>query len=343
MKYLENTLYVTNPQIYISLDGENVVLTSKGTEVHRMPLHNIESIVIFGYLGISPALMGACNQKGISINFLTMNGRFLARVCSENKGNVLLRKTQYRVSDDIIGSLEISRMFILGKVSNSRRVIERTLRDYPLRVNKEKFKNASCVLKSNVTSIQTAQNLEELRGFEGESASIYFSVFNDMILSQKENFSFYGRKRRPPTDNVNAMLSFLYSLLANECTSALSSVGLDPYVGFLHRDRPGRISLSLDLMEELRSIMVDRFVITLINTKQINGGDFFKKESGAVVMNDCSRRNLISLWQKKKQEVITHPFLKEKIQWGLVPHVQALLLARFLRGDLDVYPPFFWK
>lgn len=343
MKKLLNTLYVTSPDKYLSLDGENVVILSNNKEVSRIPLHNLEGIVTFGYTGASPALMGACAKYNIILCFMTSNGKFLARVTGEVRGNVTLRKTQYRISDNDIESTKIARNFILGKIYNSRWIIERATRDYPLRLDVEKLKKASMYLKNSMDKILTCENSEELRGYEGEAASVYFSVFNDLILQQKESFYFNSRNKRPPLDNVNALLSFCYSMLANMTASALETVGLDPYVGFLHKDRPGRISLALDVMEELRSVFADRFVLSLINKRIVNDKGFIKKENGAVIMTDECKKTVLGAWQSKKQEKIVHPFLEEKIEWGLVPYVQAMLLSRYLRGDLDEYPPFMWK
>lgn len=343
MKHLLNTLYVTSVDRYLSLDGENVVVQEGKSEVGRVPLHNLDGIITFGYTGASPALMGACAKRDVALIFMSGNGRFLARVSGEVRGNVILRKEQYRISDDREKRLLIAKNFVLGKVYNSRWILERATRDYPMRIDIDKMKRKTVFLKNSLGRIRSSQSVDELLGIEGEAASIYFSVFDDLILQQKETFAFSGRNRRPPLDNVNAMLSFAYSLLAGMCASALETVGLDPYVGFYHTDRPGRISLALDLMEEFRSIMADRFVLTLINKKVIDNSGFHKKENGAVVMDEETRRIFLTHWQNKKKETITHPFLGEKLEWGIAPHIQALLLARYVRGDLDEYPPFFWK
>lgn len=343
MKHLLNTLYVTSANRYLSLDGENVVIYEKEEEIGRVPLHNLEAIITFGYTGASPALMGACAQRNIALSFMTANGRFLARVTGEVKGNVTLRKEQYRISEDSERNISIARNCIIGKVYNSRWILERAARDYPLRLDAEKLKMKSAFLAESIQKIRKCEEAGSLRGLEGEAASVYFSVFDDLILQQKEGFYFQGRNRRPPLDSVNAMLSFAYSLLANMCGAALEAVGLDPYVGFFHTDRPGRMSLALDVMEELRGVMADRFVLTIINKRQIGASGFTKKENGAVIMDDETRKQFLTLWQAKKQELITHPFLNEKIEWGMVPYTQALLLARFIRGDLEEYPPFFWK
>lgn len=343
IKKLMNTLYITSPNRYLSLDGENVVIRQDDTEIGRLPLHNLEGIVTFGFTGASPALMGACAKRNISLCFLTSSGRFLARVTGELRGNVTLRKEQYRLSDNNISSNKIAINFIIGKIYNSSMIIKRAVRDYSLRLDCDKLIAKSELLKGSINMLKECNNSEQIMGIEGESATVYFSVFDDLILQQKENFYFRGRNKRPPLDNVNAMLSFAYTLLAGMCASALETVGLDPYVGFLHKDRPGRVSLALDLMEEFRSIFADRFVLSLINKRIINSAGFTKKENGAVIMDDDTRKVFLSNWQKKKQEVIKHPFLEEKVEWGMVPFVQAMLLARYIRGDLDEYPPFFYK
>lgn len=343
MKKLLNTLYVTSPDTYLSLDGENVVVQKNEAELARIPLHNLESIVAFGYTGASPALMGACAKRNIGLSFMTQSGKFLARVVGENRGNVTLRKAQYRISDSDAQSTRIARNFIVGKIFNTRWVIERATRDYTLRLDVDKLKRVSQFLAKSLENVAACESLDQLRGFEGESASQYFCILDDLILQQKDNFFFKGRNKRPPLDNVNAMLSFVYTLLAHDVAGSLETVGLDAYVGFLHRDRPGRISLALDLMEELRSVYADRFVISLINKRIVNASGFTQKENGAVVMEEDTRKAILSSWQAKKQEKITHPFLDEKLEWGLVPYIQAMLLARHIRGDLDEYPPFLWK
>lgn len=343
MKKLLNTLYITSNNRYLSLDGENVVVLCEGEEVGRLPLHNLEAIVTFGYPGASPALMGACAARNIGLCFLSASGRFLARVSGTVKGNVTLRKQQFCISEDEKQSVLVARNFIVGKIYNAKWVIERAIRDYPMRVDTQKLKGKSTLLSTFMERARVAMDVDSLRGLEGEAAAIYFSVLDDFILQQKEDFCFNGRNRRPPLDNVNAMLSFAYALLTPMCASALETVGLDPYVGFMHTDRPGRASLALDLMEELRCVMADRFVLTLINKKIVRAKDFTHKESGAVMLQDEARKTFLTAWQARKQEMITHPFLEQKLEWGMVPYVQALLLARYIRGDLDEYPPFLWK
>lgn len=343
MRKLLNTLFVTTPDTYLALDGENIVVLKEETKLGRVPLHNIESIVTSGYLGASPALMRKCAEKNISLVFLTSSGRFGSRVTGGTTGNVTLRKKQYRISDQETESLAIARHFIIGKLYNQRWMLERMTRDNAMRIDVEQFKGISSELKGYIEEIRKVADMEVLRGIEGQAANRYFLLFDQMILQQKEEFGFYGRNRRPPLDKVNAMLSLAYTLLAQECAAALETVGLDPYVGFMHQDRPGRISLALDLMEELRGIYADRFVLTMINRKEVTAKDFLKKESGAVILTDEGRKKFFKNWQEKKQEPIQHPFLGEKISWGLVPYTQALLLSRYLREDLDGYPPFLWK
>lgn len=343
MKHLLNTLYVTTEDAYLTKDGENIVVQRDDDELGRFPLHTLEGIVCFTYRGASPALMGYCAANKISLSFMTPRGRFLARTVGENNGNVLLRKKQYRVSDDEGESCQIARHMILGKVFNCRWSLERTIRDHPMRVDLEKLQAISGALQRSLPIIGAADNLAQLRGLEGDAAADYFRAFDMQILNNKDDFYFAGRSRRPPMDNMNALMSFAYTLLTNDCASALEGVGLDAYIGFLHRDRPGRASLALDLMEELRPIMADRFVLTLVNNRVVNGTDFFERENGGILMTDESRKKILIAWQEKKKETITHPYLKEKMPWGLVPHIQALLLARHLRGDLEAYAPFLWK
>jgi CRISPR-associated protein Cas1 len=343
VKKLLNTLYVTTPDSYLSLDGETVVVLNQDKALGKIPLHNLEGIISFGYTGASPALMGECAKRNISLCFMTPNGRFLARVVGKVYGNVTLRKEQYRVSDNRNLSNRIARNFITGKVFNARWVIERITRDHSLSVDCTKLKNVSSQLQKLIYLIRECESNEQLRGYEGEAASLYFSAFNDMILRQKDHFYFKGRNKRPPLDPINAMLSFVYTLLANNIASALETVGLDPYVGFLHTDRPGRVSLSLDVMEEFRPIMADRFVLSLINKRIVSEEGFTIRENGSVEMSDDTRKIILTQWQQRRQEKIKHPFLEERIEWGLAPYVQAMLLARFIRGDLDAYPPFMWK
>ncbi len=343
MRKLLNTLYITSSEYYLSLDGENVIISQSKKEIGRLPLHNLEAIVTCGYAGASPALMEKCAAGNISITFLSPTGRFRAKVTGKAYGNILLRRTQYRMADDKKQTLEIARNFIIGKIYNQRSVINRAQRDYAERLDTEKLSLVSGQLRETLQTVREADTMETLRGNEGEAASRYFSQFNQLILQQKETFSFDIRNRRPPLDRVNALLSFTYALLTSMCVAALETVGLDPYAGFMHTDRPGRCSLALDLMEELRAPYADRFVLSCINKKMVDSSDFEEKENGAVFLNESGRKKYLAVWQSKKAEKLTHPYLQESIEWGLVPYVQALLLARFIRGDLDGYPPFLWK
>ena len=343
MRKLLNTLFVLSENAYLSLDGENVVVSQDRQETARFPLHMLEGILCFSYPGATPALMGKCAELGVSLAFFTPRGKFLASAAGVTRGNVLLRQQQYRAADDPFASSRFARGFLLGKVYNARWVLERATRDHPQRVPVERLKALSGQLAAALPRIQDALAAEELRGIEGEAAQRYFDGFDSLILQQRETFAFAGRSRRPPLDPVNALLSFAYTLLARECAAALEGVGLDPYVGFLHRPRPGRASLALDLMEELRPVCADRFVLSCINQKQLTARHCQRQESGAVLLTEEGRRAFLTAWQQRRQQTIQHPFLGEKIPWGLVPHMQALLLARTLRGDLDCYPPFFWK
>lgn len=343
MRKLLNVLYISNPESYLSVDGENIVVSIEGAEIFRIPVHNLESIVCFGYMGASPALMGLCAKNGVGLSFVSPYGKFLGRITGGVYGNVLLRKEQYKVSEIEDQCLPIAINFITSKLVNSRSVIERCIRDHSEKVDVGTLQEASAYLKSSSIRLQGSSSLAEIRGIEGDCARTYFGVFDQLILHQKDEFFMQGRNKRPPRDNLNAMLSFLYTILAHDVQSALETVGLDPYVGFLHRDRPGRPSLALDIMEEFRAFMVDRLVLSMINRKQISGNGFNKKESGGVLMDDDTRKEVLTAWQKRKQEKVTHPFLGEKVEIGLLPYSQALLLARYLRGDIDAYPPFLWK
>lgn len=343
MRKLLNTLYVMTENCYVTLDGENIVIQDGEKMLGRFPLHTLENIICFTYKGASPALMGACAERKIGMSFFSPRGAFLARVVGKEYGNVLLRKEQYRISDNGDRGIIYARNMIFGKVFNCRWSIERTLRDHAYRVDAEKLKQVSKALYETLPKIDAVLKADELRGMEGKAAEQYFSIFSELILNQKEDFEFTARSRRPPLDRINALLSFAYTVLAGDCANALSSVGLDPYVGFMHGDRPGRRSLALDLMEELRPVLADRLILTLINTKAIQAAHFEAQKDGAVLLNGDGRKVFFSAWQKRKKENITHPYLKEKMEWGLVPYVQALLLARTIRGDVDEYPPFLWK
>ena len=316
MKQLLNTLFVTSEDIYLSLEGENVLANREKEVIARYPLHTLQTIVSFSYSGASPALMGACAQRGIGLAFCTPRGRFLARVCGESSGNVLLRREQYRIADDSQRSCEIARNMIFGKLSNGASSIQRTLRDHAPRVADCGLEDAARKVKELLPLVLEVSDLEALRGLEGVGAAAYFGVFDHLLLNRKEDFFFHGRNRRPPLDRVNAMLSFAYSLLDHDCASALESVGLDAYVGFLHRDRPGRESLALDLMEELRPCMADRFVLTLVNNRVVKPEDFQVQDSGAVLLTEEGRKKFLKAWQERKRDILTHPYLNEKNELG---------------------------
>ncbi|MCX6701363.1 MAG: type I-C CRISPR-associated endonuclease Cas1c [Methanomicrobiales archaeon] len=341
MRKLLNTLYVTTPESYLLREGENVIVRVNNEERFRIPIHNLEGIVCFGYMGASPHLMRLCTDNNVGLSFLTPYGKFLGRVSGRVRGNVLLRRTQYHIADDGEKSLDIAKCFITGKIINCRTVLGRSIRDHSDAIHCDKIRHADISLIENLQKIDGCRTPDSLRGIEGNCAKFYFDVFDELILKQKKDFFFYERNRRPPRDNMNALLSFLYTLLAHDVESALETVGLDPYVGFFHTDRPGRVSLALDLMEELRPFMADRLALNLVNLQQLCGDDFLKKENGGIIMTDKGKKETLGAWHKRKQDLITHPYLNEKIPVGLVPYVQALLMARFLRGDIDGYPPFF--
>lgn len=337
MRKLLNTLYVTTPEAYLSKDGLNVVVSVDKEELFRIPILNIENIVTFGYMGASPGLMKLCMDNNVSLSFMTPQGRFIGRVQGATRGNVLLRKKQYALSEDKNVALHLAKIFITGKVFNTRSILQRYIRD-----NGADGEVESVIMQLDWRRkrIMLAENIDILRGEEGNAANTYFDIFDHLILHQKEDFPFNGRSRRPPKDEVNAMLSFVYTLIANDMAAALESVGLDPYVGFMHTLRPGRISLALDMMEELRAYLGDRLVLSMINRKQVTKKDFIRQGDESFVMTDDCRKELLTTWQKRKKEKIEHPYLKEKIPIGLLPYAQAMLLARFLREDLDDYPVF---
>ena len=340
MRKLLNTLYVTTPEAYLSKDGQNVVVSVKQREVFRIPAINIEGIVTFGYMGASPGLMKLCSDSGISLTFLSPNGRFISRVQGATRGNVLLRKAQYALSDDEEWSLHVAQLMIAAKIQNYRNVLRRYIRDYGECLEVEE---AVKMLDANKRDVLDAEDKTKLMGFEGIASNAYFEVLPNLILNQKESFPFNGRNRRPPKDAVNAMLSLAYTLIANDCTAALETVGLDPYVGFLHALRPGRTSLALDMMEEFRAYLGDRFVLSLINKRQITPKDFLYQGDNGVVMTDNGRKTFITAWQNRKRETLIHPYLNEKVEIGLLPYVQAMMLARYVRKDIDNYPVFLIK
>ena len=340
MKKLLNTLYVSTQGVYLNREGETVVAMLDREPKLRLPIHTLSGIVCFGNVLCSPFLLGLCGERGVQVSFLTEHGRFLARVSGPVSGNVLLRREQMRRADDPSLATPIARNFVLGKLANSRTVMQRALRDHG---EHAALTEAVDTLAGAIRRARAADDLDVLRGIEGEGANAYFGAFDGMIVAQRECFRMQGRSRRPPLDPLNALLSFLYTLLAHDCEAALEGVGLDPQTGYLHALRPGRPSLALDLMEEFRSVLADRVALSLINLNQIDAHGFTTSESGAVIMKDDVRKSVLKAWQQKKQETLQHPFLEEKIEVGLLPHAQALLLARHLRGDLDAYPPFLLK
>ena len=340
MRKLLNTLYVTTPEAYLSMEGLNVVVSVKQQEVFRIPIANVEGIVTFGYMGASPGLMKLCAENGVSLTFLSPNGRFVSRVQGQTKGNVLLRKAQYRLADDELWSLHVAQLFVAGKIQNYRNVLRRYIRDYGENSDVE---TAAKALDMEKRDALRSADKAELMGVEGRAANQYFSVFPYLILQQKADFPFTGRNRRPPKDAVNAMLSLAYTLLANDTAAALETAGLDPYLGFFHALRPGRTSLALDVMEEMRAYLGDRFVLSLINKRQIVANDFLYQGEKGMVMTDKGRKAFLTAWQNRKKETIIHPYLNEKVPIGLLPYVQAMLLARYVRNDIDDYPVFLFK
>lgn len=340
MKKLLNTLYVSTQGIYLRQEGETVVAEKDKQVVLRLPVHTISGIVCFGNVMCSPFLLGLCAERGICVTFLSEHGKFLARVEGPVSGNVLLRMEQMKLASFPEKAIIPAKCFVLGKIMNCRTLLQRRIRDHG---DSEACRKAVSLMASLVRHLEAAVDGDSVRGYEGHAADLYFNAFNDLILSQKNDFFMQNRNRRPPRDPINALLSFLYTLLAHECVSALESVGLDPQIGFLHGIRPGRPGLALDLMEEFRPFFADRLALSLINLNQIQGKGFIFTESGAVLMNDDTRKTVLTAWQNRKQEEIMHPFLAEKIKIGLLPYIQAKLLARFIRGELDLYPPFLIK
>lgn len=340
MRKLLNTLYVTTPEAYINKDGQNLVVSVHQKEVFRIPAINIESVVTFGYMGVSPGIMRMCTEEGISITFLSQYGGFISRIQGSTKGNVLLRKRQYLLSDDNLWTLNAAKLMISGKIHNCRNILQRYIRDYGQNAAVSKTIALLEQIKHNAL---TARDKTSLMGYEGLASNAYFEVFPILILNQKNDFPFNGRSRRPPKDAVNAMLSFAYTLISNDISSALETVGLDPYVGFLHTLRPGRPSLALDMMEELRAYLGDRLVLSLINKRQMTANDFMFQGDNGVIMTEKGIKTFLTAWQSRKREVINHPYLNEKVEIGLLPYIQAMLLARYIRNDIDNYPVFLIK
>ncbi len=340
MRKLLNTLYITTPESYLSKDGMNVVVSVNQQKVFSIPIINIEGIVTFGYMGASPGLMKLCTDNNVSLTFLSPNGRFISRIQGQARGNVLLRKKQYKLSEQDDWTLHVAQILIGGKIQNYRNILRRYIRDYG---NHPKVESAAMALECFKRNILRTSDLTSLMGVEGMAANRYFEVFPLLMTQQRDTFTFNGRNRRPPKDAVNAMLSLAYTLIINDITAALETVGLDPYVGFFHQLRPGRASLALDLTEELRAYMGDRFVLSLINRRQITINDFLHQGEMGVTMTDKGRRTFLTAWQNRKKETLEHPYLNEKIPVGLIPHAQAMLLARYIRGEMDDYPVFLIK
>jgi CRISP-associated protein Cas1 len=343
MKQLLNTLFVTTQGSYLCQKGDTVLVRVENEDKLRVPIHTLGSIICFGQVSCSPFLMGLCGENNVTLSFLTERGKFLARVHGPVRGNVLLRREQYRQADDLGSSAHVARSIVIAKIANCRVVLMRATRDRPDNSDNSRILAVCNVLGQLLDELQYELPLEVIRGKEGEAAKIYFDVFDHLITVNKESFYLRDRNRRPPLDNTNALLSFLYTILVHDIESALESVGLDPAVGFLHRDRPGRASLALDLMEEFRPYLADRLALSLVNRQQVKPSGFVKTETGAVWMDDETRKTVLVAWQKRKQEEIMHPFLNETVQIGLLPYIQALLLARYLRGDIKSYPPFLSK
>ncbi len=341
MKKHLNTLFVTTQGSYLSKDGECVLIRVDQTDKARIPIHTLGGIVCFGNVGVSPYLLGHCAEHGVVVSFLSENGRFLARVQGPVSGNVLLRRAQYRWADDPQRSAAIARSVVIGKVANSRNVLLRAARDHGDDGRGEILRDSAVRLADCLRRLSRVElSLDEIRGIEGEAGAAYFSVFDALVTSEEDAFRFRGRNRRPPLDPLNCLLSFLYTLLVHDIRGAIECVGLDPAVGFLHRDRPGRPGLALDMLEEFRSVVADRLAVSLINLGQVKPAGFKRLESGAVIMEEETRKEVIVAYQKRKQEVVEHPFLKEKMPVGLLWHIQALLMARHVRGELDGYPPY---
>ena len=342
MKTHLNTLFVTTQGAYLAKDGETVAVRIDKEVKLRIPVHTLDGVVCFGNVGCSPFLMGFCAERDVSISFLTENGRFLAKVLGPVSGNVLLRREQYRRADDAVFSAQISSGFVTGKIANCRTVLQRVLRDHTDKIECQVVEDAVKRLTTSLRRLQSDLDLDAIRGVEGDAAHVYFDVFDHLIIRNKADFFFHQRSRRPPLDRINCLLSFLYTLVMHDVRSALECTGLDPAVGFLHRDRPGRPGLALDLMEEFRP-MADRLALSLINLGQLQGKDFIISEAGGVRMKDKARKTLLVSYQKRKQDTMQHPFLEKQMPVGLLFHTQALLMARFLRGDIDGYPPIIWR
>ncbi|BAH74931.1 type I-C CRISPR-associated endonuclease Cas1c [Solidesulfovibrio magneticus] len=343
MKRHLNTLYVTTQGAYLFKDGETLAVKVEETVRLRLPIHTVAGVVCFGQVSVSPFLLGHCAENNVAVSFLTVNGKFLAKVQGPASGNVLLRRQQYRMADDTATCAATARFFLTGKLANARTVLLRALRDHGEKIDASAVRRVVDRLSQHLTGLEARSDLDALRGLEGDAAHAYYGVFDQLIVSCHEAFRFAGRNRRPPLDPVNCLLSFLYTLLAHDVRSALETTGLDPAVGFLHRDRPGRPGLALDMMEEFRPFFADRLALTLINLGRVRPKGFITAETGAVLMDEATRKEVLIAYQERKQDVVEHPFLREKMPLGLLFHMQATLFARYVRGDLDGYPPLLWK
>jgi CRISPR-associated protein Cas1 len=343
MRKLLNTLYVSSQGSYLHQEGETVVVEREKQRVLQLPIHTIGGIVCFGNVLCSPFLLGFCAERDVAVSFLSEYGRFLASVRGPVSGNVLLRRQQYRMADDEEATRGIAANVVSGKLANCRVVMNRTVRDHVAKVNAGDLREASEKIGKIIERIPRAASTDEVRGLEGQAAAEYFRAFNHLIVDQKEDFVFAERSRRPPLDEVNALLSFVYTLLAHDVRSALETVGLDPAVGFLHRDRPGRPGLALDIMEEFRPVIADRLVLSLINRRQLGKKGFTKTAGGAVTMDADTRKTVLTEYQSRKQDEVYHPYIEETVPIGLLFFIQANLMARYIRGDIDGYPPFFWR
>lgn len=335
MKKLQNSLYITRQGSYVHKERETVVIEHERQKLMQVPIHSVSGLFCFGNVLVSPALMGFCGEKGVNLAFFTEYGRFYGRLQGKKSGNVLLRRAQYQASDSVC--LEIARSMVAGKLLGCRNVLLRQRRNHG---DTDSLSKAIKHLAASIRLVRFVDNLDSLRGIEGDAAARYFGVFGELINEGARNeFTFAGRNRRPPRDPVNALLSFVYAILGQDISAALNGIGLDPQVGFLHADRPGRDSLAQDLLEEFRPWLADRLVLSLINRKQLRASDFITESSGAVRMSDDARKKLLVSYQERKQQEVLHPFLNEKVPIGIIPHIQAMLLARHLRGDLEKYPP----
>ncbi len=343
MKKLLNTLFVQTQGAYLAHDGESVVVRAEGVEKLRVPIHMLGGIVCFGNVAVSSPLLGLCGERGVTVSLLSEHGRFLARVQTQVYGNVLLRRAQYRAADDPSVRVNLARLFVLGKLANARTVLQRALHDHGEKCDPSRLESAIARLARQIEMARGEDDIERLRGIEGEATKTYFNALDDAIIAQKGHFYMRERSRRPPLDNFNALLSFIYTLLAHDATAALETVGLDPQVGYLHAERAGRPALALDLMEELRPFLADRLALSLVSLHQLSPAGFRTTESGGVMLTEEGRKILLTSYQKRKQDELEHPFLQEKVPIGLLPFTQALFLARYLRGDLDEYPPFLWR